>query len=371
MTSITLTHDWLFTPAGSDKVAARIASAMDVERVVTAILDPVVVKDLFGDRQVDALWTNRLPNAAEWRMRYAPALIAAWSTARIRSDVLLSSTHFATMGAGHRFDGPHIAYCNSPMRFAWRTDIEGDRINGVLGKIARRGVPALQWIDRRAADTVSMFIGNSRGIADRIEAAYGRPAAVLNPCVDVDRFRPLQARRSLDDDGGHYLCFGRIVGYKRFDLAVSACTALGRRLIVAGDGPGLADLRKLAGPTVTFESNVSDARYQELLTGARALLFPGEEDFGIVPVEAMAAGVPVIGLGVGGLLDTVVDGVTGTLFPDQTVGSLMDAIEFADHLTVETAKLDEHVQQFRPEAFDARLQQLVAGHLQAGVRDRY
>jgi glycosyltransferase involved in cell wall biosynthesis len=370
MTSFALAHEWIVTPAGSDKVAARIASALDVDRVVTAIADPHVTKELFGDRRVDALWTNRLPHAAEWRMRYAPALLAAWSTERIRSDVLLTSTHFAAMRAGHRFDGPHIAYCHSPMRFAWRTDIEGDRVSGALGRAARRSVPALRWIDRRAANTVSLFIANSRGIAERIEVAYGRPAAVLNPCVDVDRFRPLQARRSVDDDGGYYLCFGRIVAYKRFDLAVAACTALGRRLIIAGDGPGLSDLQKLAGPTVTFESSVSDERYEELLTGARALLFPGEEDFGIVPVEAMAAGVPVIGLGVGGLLDTVVDGVTGTLFPEPTVGSLMDAIEYADHLTVETSKLNEHVQQFRPEAFDEQLQRLVAGHLRAGVRDR-
>jgi glycosyltransferase involved in cell wall biosynthesis len=365
-----LGHEWLITPAGSDKVAARIAQTLDVDHVVTAIADPGVSRSLFGDRPVRTLWTNSLPRAADWRIRYAPAILGAWSTARIRADLLVSSTHFASMGAGRRFDGPHIAYCNSPMRYAWRTDIEGGRIGGVAGSAARRIVPLLQRIDRGAADTVSLFVANSESIAERIMTAYDRPAVVVHPCVDVDRFAHLAADR-IERDGAPFLCFGRVVGYKRFDLAVRVCTERSLPLVVAGDGPGLAELRSIAGPTVRFETGVSDARYLELLAECRALLFPGEEDFGIVPVEAMAAGVPVVAFGVGGALDTVIDGVTGVLFAEQNELGLADAIDRLSTMRIESEKLLGHARRFAPEEFDVCLRAVVHGHVALGQRDRW
>ncbi len=367
-----LAHEWLITPAGSDKVAAQIANAFDVDQIVTGIEDPAVRSQLVGSRPVRALWTNNLPNAAQWRMRYAPALLGAWATTRVRADLLLTSTHFAAMGAGHRFDGPHIAYCHSPMRFAWRQDLESDRLRGRAAFVAKGFVPALQRIDRSAADTVTMFVANSTSIAERIQTAYGRRAAVVHPCVDVDRFRGLAAARKQSSPAhstGHFLCFGRLVAYKRIDLAVRVCTTLSLPLVVAGDGPELARLQSLAGPTVTFEQHVTDERYMELLAGATALLFPGEEDFGIVPVEAMAAGIPVVAYGVGGVLDTVVDGVTGVLFADQTSESLVAAIELLDATQFEVAKLAEHADQFGLKHFNERLREVVDGHLRAGRRD--
>ena len=367
-----LAHEWLVSAAGSDKVAARIVSALGIDEVITAFSDPTIARELLGDVCVRNLWTNRLPGVADARMAYAPAILAAWASCRVgQAEVLISNAHFGAIGAGRRFDGPHVAMCHSPMRYAWRTDLESERLTGVAGRVGRAVIPALQRFDRRSADSVSLFLGNSSSIVRRIEEAYGRPAAVVHPVVDVDRFTDLSEGLVHSRPDGHYLCFGRVVAYKRVDLAVRACTARSLPLVVAGTGPELAGLREIAGPTVTFEGQVSDARYRELLVGARALLFPGEEDFGIVPVEAMAAGVPVVAFGQGGALDTIVDGVTGLLFSEQTVDSVLGAIELLQATTFDVAKLRTQAESFRPEVFDERLRSVVDGHLAAGTRDRY
>jgi glycosyltransferase involved in cell wall biosynthesis len=366
-----LAHEWLVTPAGSDKVAARIAGEFDVDHVVTAIHDPTVGQELLGTRPVQSLWTDRLPKASDWRMRYAPALLGAWMQHRTRADLLITSSHFAAMGVGRRFDGPHIAYCHSPMRFAWRSDLERDRVSGVSGIAARQLVPMLRRIDRANADTVSLFVANSNAIAERIERAYGRRAAVVHPCVDVSRFASFAENGSEPNGREHFLCFGRLVAYKRVDLAVRVCTERSLPLVVAGDGPALRSLQAIAGPTVRFETKVSDDRYIELLRGAKALLFPGEEDFGIVPVETMAAGVPVIGYGVGGLVDSVVDGVTGVLFSEQTAVALHEALDRFEQLRFDSEKLLSHAQQFSPDEFDRRLRVVVEGHLRCGTWDAW
>ncbi len=365
---VTLAHEWLISPAGSDKVAARLASVLDATRVVTAIDDPVVSRKLLGARPVEPLWTSRLPRAADWRMRYAPALLGAWATTEVPGDLLVSSTHFGAMGAGRKFDGPHIAYCYSPMRFAWRYDLESRRVGRLAGPLAKSLVPRLQRFDVESSRHVSLFIAISSSIAARIQDSYGRQPAIVHPHVDVDRFSAVADDRG---DGEYYLCFGRLVAYKRIDLAVRVCTRRSLPLIVAGDGPEIDRLRKVAGPTVRFETAVSDERYLSLLANAKALLFPGEEDFGIVPVEAMAAGVPVIGFGVGGLLDTVIDGVTGVLFPFQTEDSLAEAIDQFERSSFETAKLRLQADSFRPERFDAELRACVAGHLRSGKLDSW
>ncbi len=367
-----LAHEWLVNVAGSDKVAARIVHALGIDEVITAFSDPSVARSLLGGTRVRNLWTNRLPGVADARMAYAPAILAAWAKCRVgNAELLVSNAHFGATGAGRRFDGPHVAMCHSPMRYAWRTDLESDRLTGMAGRVGRAIVPALQRFDRRSADSVSLFLGNSSSIVRRIEDAYGRPAAVVHPVVDVDRFTDLSAGLVHARRDGHFLCFGRVVAYKRVDIAVRACTARSLPLVVAGTGPELAGLRAIAGPTVTFEEQVSDDRYRELLVGARALLFPGEEDFGIVPVEAMAAGVPVVAFARGGALDTIVDGVTGVLFPEQTIDSLVGAIELLEATTFDLAKLRAQADCFRPEVFDDRLRSIVSAHMAAGVRDQY
>ena len=264
-----------------------------------------------------------------------------------KADLLVSSSHFAAKAAGAHFDGPHLSYCYSPMRYAWRPDLEDDRLGGPSAVVGRAARPALRAWDRWSARQADTMIAISRSISDRIHDAYGINAPVIHPPVDVDRF----ATVIRSDQPSHYLCFGRLVGYKRMDLAVQACTKAGLPLVVAGDGPELPRLRAMAGPSVRFEQNVTDSRYLELLSDSIALLFPGEEDFGIVPVEAMAAGVPVVAFGRGGALDTVIDGVTGVLFADQTPESLMDAVHRSSGFHVNADKLRAHSCTFSPGEF--------------------
>jgi glycosyltransferase involved in cell wall biosynthesis len=349
-----LAHEWFLSASGSDKVAAEIARALDVTRIMTAVADPDVVAQLVPGRRVDTMWTDRLPGVREQWLRYAPAIMAAWSRSVVGdADLLVSNSHFAAKAAGARFEGRHISCCHTPIRYAWRPDLEGGRLTGAAGLVGSFVRPQLRRWDRWSATSVDLFVANSRSIAERISDCYDRPSVVVHPPCDVDRFAGVE-----HGTDSHYLCFGRLVAYKRVDLAVSACTRLGLPLVVAGSGPELERLRSLAGPTVRFEGSVSDERYLELLAGARALLFPGEEDFGIVPVEAMAAGVPVIAFGRGGVLDTVVDGVTGVLFHEQSAASVADALERADRTAFERDKLRAHADGFRPEVFRARLREL-------------
>jgi len=359
---VVLAHEWILSASGSDKVAAEIARCFDPVHdeviVVTAAADPSIAATLFPGREVRTLWTDRLPGVDRHWKHYAPALLAAWSTARMpKADLLVSSSHFATKAAGARFDGPHVSYCYSPLRYAWRPDLEDDRLNGLTAVVGRGVRPALRAWDRWSACQVDTMIAISRSIAERIFDAYKIDAPVIHPPVDVERFAHVvpQANPS------HYLCFGRLVGYKRVDLAVQACTAAGLPLVVAGNGPQLPRLQEMAGPSIRFEQNVTDARYLELLADSIALLFPGEEDFGIVPVEAMAAGVPVVAYGRGGALDTVIDGVTGVLFNEQTVVSLADAIERAGQSTFERDKFGNYAAIFGSATFSAEFR-AVAGN---------
>lgn len=352
-----LAHEWLLSSAGSDKVAAELASLLRPVSLVTAVVDPGVARALVPDTQVRPLWTNRLPGVHRSWMRFAPALLAAWVGSDVADghgtvDLLVTSSHFAAMGAGHRFDGPHLVYCHSPLRYAWRADLEDDRLHGASAAAGRALRPALRSIDRWNARTATAFVANSRAVRTRIADCYGRDSTVVHPPVDVARFTHVERHT---EDNAPWLCFGRLVGYKRADLAVAACTRAGLPLVVAGAGPELDRLRSLAGPSVCFEPRVDERRYEELLSTARGLLFPGEEDFGIVPVEAMAAGVPVVAFARGGALDTVVDGQTGVLFHEQEIGALLDAMDRCDRTGFHEPKLRLHASQFDRSSFQAAM----------------
>ncbi|HLP07361.1 MAG TPA: glycosyltransferase [Opitutaceae bacterium] len=220
----------------------------------------------------------------------------------------------------------HVCYCNSPARYLW--DLAEDyatRSAGIGGPgrwLFRQMLPRLQRFDREAAAQVDHFIGNSRFIAERIRRIYGREAAVIYPPVDVERFAAPEEPR-----GDFYLVVSELVAYKRVDLAVEACSLLGRNLIVAGDGPERTRLETLAGPTVQFVGRVSDTEVVRLMRSCRAFIHPQIEDFGIAAVEAQAAGRPVIAFRGGGAMETVREDETGLFFDAQTTESLTGALE--------------------------------------------
>jgi glycosyltransferase involved in cell wall biosynthesis len=244
------------------------------------------------------------------------------------------------------------------MRYAWEPRFLADED---VGGLARRALPFLLPRIRRqdlvASTRPDLFVANSTHVAARIDKYYRRDALVVHPPVEIERYRAVERR-----PGDYYLVLGRVVPYKRVDLAVAACARLDRRVLVAGDGRAMPLARAAAGPGAEFLGRVPDEQLPDLLAGARALLFCGEEDFGIVPVEAQAAGVPLIAYGVGGVRDSVADGETGILFEEQTVESVADAILAFEERTFEEARIRAQAEQFGPERFLDRFASVVAEH---------
>jgi glycosyltransferase involved in cell wall biosynthesis len=242
------------------------------------------------------------------------------------------------------------------MRYAWE---EGFLDGEEVGRAMRLALPPLlAWlrrVDRAGAAGPDVIVANSAHVAERVQRYYGRAAEIVHPPVDVAHFLELER-----EPGDYYFVFGRVVPYKRVDLAVAACARLGRRLLVAGDGRALEGVRAQAPDAgVEFLGRVSGAERDRLLGGARALLFPGEEDFGIVPVEAQAAGVPVIAYGVGGAAETVVEDRTGVLFAEQSGPALAAAIERFEELALDDQTVRENARRFGRERFHAEMARVI------------
>jgi glycosyltransferase involved in cell wall biosynthesis len=248
------------------------------------------------------------------------------------------------------------------MRYAWEEGfLEGEEVSRAMRLALPPLLAQLRRADLDGAAGPDVFVANSRHVADRIERYYGRSAEIVHPPVDVEHFLTVERQQPCD----YYLIFGRVVPYKRVDLAVAACARLGRALKVAGAGRALEAVRAAAGEGTEFLGKVSEHERDGLLGGARALLFPGEEDFGIVPVEAQAAGVPVVAYGVGGAAESVLDGRTGVLFAEQTVAGLAAAIEHFEGLALDGALVRENARRFGQDRFRAEMADVIGRALAA------
>lgn len=347
---VAISHDWLTIPGGSEKVVLAMLELLPDAEIFTSIYDPRPWPDEITGRPVHPSFLDRLPGARRHYPKLLPLLNAAFESFDLSGfDLIVSSNHSCAKNVLAPPGALHVCYCHTPMRYAW----EPRFLEREVGPIARLAIPALtkrlRRQDARAAARPDHFVANSTHVADRIRRYYGREATVIHPPVEVERF--LDRPRTGDD---YYLFLGRLVPYKRADLAIAACTRLGRRLKVVGGGRAGDSLRPAAGSDVELLGEVPDARLEELLSGARALLFPGEEDFGIVPVEAQAAGVPVVAYGVGGVRDTVVDGETGVLYDEQSVEALCQGILEFESLELDDARLRRNAQRFARERFRER-----------------
>lgn len=323
---VAVVHDWLTIPGGSENVVLELLEMFPQAELFTSIYDPRPWPAQITDRPVHASFLNHIPNAARHYRRLLPLMNRAYRSFDLsKFDLVLSSSHASAKNVRTPSRTLHICYCHTPMRYAWDERFLQEE---EVGSLVRIGLPALMWHMRRqdlkGASAPDVFVANSAHVAARIERHYGRSAEVVHPPVDVKPLLDLE-RRPQD----YYLVFGRVVPYKRVDIAIAACGRLGRRLKIAGAGRALDTVRAQAEGVagIEFLGRVSDSERDRLMTEARALLFPGEEDFGIVPVEAQAAGVPVIAYGVGGARESVLDGSTGVLFGEQAPESLIGAID--------------------------------------------
>jgi glycosyltransferase involved in cell wall biosynthesis len=344
-------HEWLTVPGGSEKVTLRILDVLGDADLYAAVYEPSEFPELAG-RDVTTTFLDRLPRARTRHQQLLPLMNAAYRRLDLSGyGLVVSSSHSCAKNVVTGPETFHLCYCHTPMRHAW----EPEKLrHEPLGRSARAVLPPLlAWLrraDLAGARGVDRFVANSRHVAGRIQRYYGRDAVVVHPPVDVEPFLA-QARQSSDS----YLVAGRLVPYKRVDLAVRACTELGRPLVVVGDGRDRERLEALAGPTVTFTGRVDFPTLMNHMSSCRALLFPGEEDFGMVPVEAQAAGAPVIGYGVGGVCDSVEDGVTGVLFDEQSVAGMRRAIERFEGLSLDPDAARRGAVRFAPERFDREL----------------
>ncbi len=356
---VAVVHDWLTIPGGSEQVVSELLEMFPDAELFTSIYDPEPWPELITSRPVHASFLNRLPGARKHYPKLLPLMNRAFRSFDLSGfDLVLSSSHACAKNVRKPPGALHVCYCHTPMRYAWE---EGFLAGEAVPRGVRRLLPPLlarlRAQDLAGAAGVDVFVANSAHVAERIRRYYGRVAHVVHPPVDVGHYLGI-ARRPED----FYLAFGRVVPYKRVDLAVAACAARGARLKVAGDGRALEAVRAQAGgaPGIEFLGKVPDSERDALLAGARALLFPGEEDFGIVPVEAQAAGAPVIAYGVGGALETVEDGVTGALFGEQDAAGLAAAIGRFEAMALDERAIRENAAGFSAERFRAELAGVIA-----------
>ncbi len=351
---VAVVHEWLTIPGGSEDVVIQLLEMFPKAELFTSIYDPNPWPEIVTERPVHASYLNRIPGAQAHYPKLLPLMTRAYRAFDFsRFDLVLSSSHACAKNIRTPPGVPHVCYCHTPMRYAWDESLlEGEEI----GRATRLALPLmlrrLRRQDVEGAASPDLFVANSRNVADRIRRYYGRSAEVVNPPVDVERLLTLPR-----EQGEYYLVFGRVVPYKRVELAVAACARLGRPLKVAGDGRAMASVRAAAAGHLEIEllGRVEDAERDALMSSARALLFPGEEDFGIVPVEAQAAGLPVIAYEVGGASETVIDGRTGVLFEQQSALGLAAAIERFEGLELAEQAIRQNAERFGRERFRSEM----------------
>jgi glycosyltransferase involved in cell wall biosynthesis len=369
---IALVHEW-FTPrstGGAELVVEaldRLLTDLERQPMLAALVDGESKRrgSWLSGRSIRTSAIQHLPWGVSHVQQYLPLLPMAIEQIDLGdADLVISSSHLVGKGVLTSPDQLHISYVHTPVRYAW------DQMHAYLQRsaLARRGLgPLIRWQlhalrqwDQLSAQRVDHLIANSRFTARRIRKFWGRESEVIHPPVDVVRFRWQSPR---DDT---FLCVCRLVPYKRVDLVVEAFNRLGLPLLVVGDGPERTRLEALAGSNVTLLGRQSQHQVETLMSRCRAFVYAGLEDFGIAPVEAMAAGAPVIGLGRGGLLDTVrcaaagCSQPTGVLFPDQSVESVIQAVQwFQQQHRLESFNAESirsWAERFRPEAFAARFE---------------
>jgi glycosyltransferase involved in cell wall biosynthesis len=351
---VAVVHDWLTIPGGSEDVVMELLRMFPRAELFTSVYDPTPWPVMLKERPVHPSPLNRIPGAAKHYPKLLPLMTAAFRSFDFsRFDLVLSSSHACAKNIRVPPGVLHVCYCHTPMRYAWDESLlEGEEI----GRATRLALPLmlrrLRRQDVQGAAGPDVFVANSRNVAERIRRYWGRTAEVVNPPCDVERLLGLPRA-----PGEHYLVFGRVVPYKRVELAVAACARLGRPLKVVGDGRALESVRAAAAGTEGIEllGRVEDAKRDALMGSARALLFPGEEDFGIVPVEAQAAGLPVIAYRVGGASETVIDEHTGVLFDQQSALGLAMAIERFEGLRLDEHAIRANAERFGRERFQAEM----------------
>ncbi|MBM3982387.1 MAG: glycosyltransferase family 4 protein [Planctomycetes bacterium] len=373
---VVLVHDWLTGMRGGEKCLEPLCRRWPDARLLTLLHNRGSVSPRIEGVRVRPSFLNALPKVERYYRYLLPLMPFAAGWRVTDADLVVSLSHAVAKSARPPKGVPHVCYCFTPMRYAWHMKDAYFQKTGLVGKLKARAVDALlgrirEW-DRRTAARVTHFVAISNTVRDRIRDCYDRDAAVIYPPVDTDFYTPAGTRDLSPAEPGFtaapraredfYLVVSALAPYKRFDLAIDACTKLGKKLVVIGSGQHAAKLKATAGPNVSFLGWQPDEVIRDHLRRAKALLFPGEEDFGIVPLEAQACGCPVIGYARGGLTETVKplgesSEPTGVFFDAQTPDAVCEAIvsfeRSADRFDPRAARRQAVL--FRKERFESEL----------------
>jgi glycosyltransferase involved in cell wall biosynthesis len=352
MRKIAIFQDYLAQNGGAERVTEAIHQALPEADLHTTLAVPARVSPYLRWLGAKTTWMQALPAKSKLYRHYFLLYPFAVESARLEEyDLIVSSCCGYAKGVKRGKNAIHVCYCHNPMRWVWRFPeyMARESFSKPVRGALRLMVQGLKQWEMRAATRPDYYIANSHIVAERLKEAFGINATVIEPPIVTSRF---QISRDLDD---YYLILSRLVSYKRLDIAVAACTRTGRRLVIIGDGPDRSRLESIAGPTVTFLGRQSDEAVNRYASRCRALLFPGEEDFGMAPLEINAAGRPVIAYGAGGATETVIENLNGVLFSVQTQESLIEALEKAESITWHPSAIRRHAQRYDIRVFQNRL----------------
>ena len=347
--NVALAHDWLNGMRGGERCLDLICKEFPEAELYTLLYRPEQVSAAIRSRKVHVAGLQRVPGFREHYRWFLPLFPMAMESFRVPAgtDLVLSTSHCVAKGLVPPAGAKHLCYCFTPMRYAWSLQQEYFGRNSAKRAVLELMLGRLRKWDRAASARVDRFVAISRHVQARIQEYYGRESVVVYPPVATQFFTP-------DDRGGHDdydLVVSALVPYKRVDLAVRAYAQTGFPLKIAGAGTELEALKMLAAPNVEFLGRVPDEQIRDLYRRCRFLVFPGEEDFGIVPLEAQACGKPVLAFGKGGLLETVVAGRTGVFFNEQTEEALAEAAARAEDFAWDAAAIRAHAEQFSEARF--------------------
>ena len=361
---VALVHDWLVSEGGGEHFLRHLHEMYPDAPIYTLVYDEEKAPAWVKDCDVRTTYMQKWPGAKSHHKLLLSFMPKAWESLDLTEyDLVISACSSCCKGVLTRSNAVHVCYCHSPIRYVW--DLYFDYYENA-GRVKRFFMPRMihrvrQW-DFQAAQRVDYFLANSDYVGKRIRKFYRREAVTLYSGIEIPQEEVLDKR----DD--YYLVVSRFVSYKRVDLAIEACNLLGRRLVVVGSGgEEEARLREMAGPTVEFVGRASDKELENYYAHARAFLFPGIEDFGLTPVEAMAGGCPVLAYGEGGATETVVDGQTGLFFYEQTAEALAACIEDFEGQTFCAAACRARAEQFSEARFKHEMREFCNRALEKGA----
>lgn len=365
---VAIVHYWFVGMRGGEKVVEALCRLYPQADLFAHVIDPAAVSQTIRSRPMTTSFIQSLPGATKHYRKYLPLMPLASEQLDLRGyDLVISSESGPAKGVIPPPDALHVCYCHSPMRYLWNMYHEYRDEAGFLTRLLMPPIAHyLRNWDALSATRVDHFIANSATVARRIERYYRRTSDVVHPPVVADAF----AIAPPSEIGDYYLMVGELVGYKRPDLAIDAFNALGKKLVVIGGGSNLDAMRKRAGPNVS----VLGPQPFDILTRhyarCKALIFPGEEDFGIVPLEAMASGRPVIAYRRGGATETVVENETGVFFDAQTIEALGEAIARSEQMDFSPERIRAHALAFGEERFLREMREKIDSYLVAHAAKR-